>query len=117
MNIFKLPHRQIFLLLRLFFGSNYSSLAILTEIILGGYPCLLRLKPSGSDILLDMGSLIVYVLRSSVVMVLGALVQYPLLGAINVFLGLELGNLFGTWEGYLVGVSLGSLSDLMIGTW
>ena len=49
-------------------------------------------------------------------MVLGAPVGYPLGYSINMLIGLELENYFGTQEGYLVGVSLATLTGLMIGT-
>ena len=49
-------------------------------------------------------------------MVLGAPVGSLFSYSINMLLGLELGNYFGKWEGYLVGVSLVTLVGLMIGT-
>lgn len=49
-------------------------------------------------------------------MVLIAPVGSPLVDSIGMFLGLELDNNFGTQEGYLVGLSLGALGGLMIGT-
>ena len=49
-------------------------------------------------------------------MILGAPIGYALEYPISMLLGLALENYFGTWEGYLVGVSLGTLSGLMIGT-
>ena len=44
----------------------------------------------------------VFELGRSVGMVLGAPVRYPLEGAIETFIGLELVNYFGTWELCLV---------------
>ena len=48
-------------------------------------------------------------------MVLVAPVVYPFGYSINKFLGLALDNSFGTWELYLVGLSLGTLAGLLIG--
>ena len=47
---------------------------------------------------------------------LGARVGYQLLYSINMLIGLVLYNYFGTWEGYLVVISLDTLVDLVIGT-
>ena len=47
-------------------------------------------------------------------MVLGEPVGYPLGSSILTFPGLVLGNYFGIWEEYLVGVSLGALGGLII---
>ena len=47
-------------------------------------------------------------------MVMVAPVWYPLGYSINIFIGLKLVNSFVTWEFSLVGVSLGTLSCLMI---
>ena len=49
-------------------------------------------------------------------MVLGSPVGYPFEDSISMLLGLALDNYSVTWEGYLVGVSLGTLDGLMIGT-
>ena len=49
-------------------------------------------------------------------MMMGAHLEYPLGYSINMFLVLELDKSVGTWEGYLVVVSLGTLDVLMIGT-
>ena len=48
-------------------------------------------------------------------MVLGSPVVCTLLYYINIFLGLALCNSFGIREGYLVGISIGTLVGLMIG--
>ena len=71
-----------------------------------------RLRISGSELGWDMG----FELGLSVGMVLGAPVGFPLVYQIKIFFGLEPGNFFGTWEVYLVGVSLGTLVVLIIGT-
>ena len=47
---------------------------------------------------------------------LGAFSGSPLRYYNNMLLGLELCNPFGSWEGALVIVSLGTLTGLMIGT-
>ena len=73
------------------------------------HPCLIT---SGSDIGCAMG----FDFGLTVGMVLQSPVGYPLWYLINRFLGLVIGNYFGTWENYLVGVSLVLLDDLMIGT-
>ena len=52
----------------------------------------------------------------SVYIVLGARVGYQLLYSINMLIGLVLYNYFGTWEGYLVVISLDTLVDMVIGT-
>ena len=57
----------------------------------------------------------VFEIGFSVDMMVGALVGSPLGYSINMLLVLALFNYFGTWEGYLVGVSLGTLYVLMIG--
>ena len=49
-------------------------------------------------------------------MILVSTVGYPIEGSIIIFLGLALGNSFGTWEGYFIGVSLGALGVSMIDT-
>ena len=67
---------------------------------------------SGSELGWDLG----FKIRFLVEMVLGAPVGSPPGYSINTFLGLALENSFGTHEGSLVGVSLGPLSDLMVGT-
>ena len=41
---------------------------------------------------------------------------YPFEVSIDVFLGLVIENYFSMWLGYLVGVSLGALGGLIIGT-
>ena len=48
-------------------------------------------------------------------MVMGAHLGYPIGYSINMLLGLELGNYFGTWEASLVVVSLDIHYGLMIG--
>ena len=57
-----------------------------------------------------------YPLEGQLIMALLESVGYPLVGLIGIFIGLSLANYFGTQEGYLVGVSLGALDILMIGT-
>ena len=47
---------------------------------------------------------------------MGASVGYPLGYFINILFGFELCNSFGTWKGYLVEISFGTLAGLMIGT-
>ena len=49
-------------------------------------------------------------------MVLREHVGSPLVESTAIFLGLEIFNCFSTWEGYLVGVSLGALGVMMIFT-
>ena len=49
-------------------------------------------------------------------MVMGPLDGYLIVCIINMFLGFAPCNYFGTWEGYLVGISLDRLAGLMIGT-
>ena len=49
-------------------------------------------------------------------MVLVAPVLSILDNSISMFLGLELRYYFDTWEGFLVGASLGALSKFIIGT-
>ena len=71
----------------------------------------LLIKP-GSKLGWDLG----FELGFSVDMVPVAPVGYPLGHYINTLLGLALDNYFGTWEGYLFVVSLGTLDGLMIGT-
>ena len=70
------------------------------------------LRASGSDIGWDMG----FELGWSVGMVLGEPVGSLLEVSIIIFIGMALQNYFGTWEGYLVGHSLGALGGLIIGT-
>ena len=53
----------------------------------------------------------------SIKMVMGALVGYPLVGSIGIFLFVFLFNCFDTWEVSLVVVSIGTLGGLMIVTW
>ena len=64
----------------------------------------------------ELGCDIGFELGLSDVMVMGAPAGYLLVYSINMFLGLKLGNYFGTREGYLVGVSLVTLNGLMIVT-
>ena len=52
----------------------------------------------------------------SVGMVMGASIGSPLIYSIIMLIGLELGNSFGTWEGYLVVVSFGTLVGFMVFT-
>ena len=47
---------------------------------------------------------------------MGAPIVYSLEGTIDMFLGLALGNYFGTCDGFLVVGLLGSLGGLVIGT-
>ena len=61
-----------------------------------------HLRASGSELGWALG----FELGLLVGMVLGAPVGYPLGYSIIMFLGLELGNYFGTWEEYLVGFHL-----------
>ena len=49
-------------------------------------------------------------------MVLGVPVIYPLEETISMLLIFALAKYFVTWEGYFVGISLGTLDGLMIGT-
>ena len=72
-------------------------------------PCL---RKSGCEI----GWALVFEIRFSVDMVLVAPVGSPLGYSIIMLIVLALDNYFGTWEGYLFGVSLVTLADLMIGT-
>ena len=72
-------------------------------------PCLII---SGSGLGWDMCFDIIL----SVVMVIGIPIGYPLGYSINMLLGLELDNYFGTWEISLVVVSLGTLYGLIIDT-
>ena len=55
-------------------------------------------------------------LEGSIKIVLVSPIGYPYGGSTSMFLCSALGNYFGTWEGYLVGVSLGTLVGLMIDT-
>ena len=71
-----------------------------------------RLRKSGSEL----GWALVFELVLSVDMVLIEYVGYPLGYSINMLLVLDLDNSFETWEGSLVGVSLGPLDGLIIGT-
>ena len=71
-----------------------------------------HLRSSGSEIFCDQG----YKLGLSVGMVLREHVGSPLVESTAIFLGLEIFNCFSTWEGYLVGVSLGALGVMMIFT-
>ena len=73
---------------------------------------LTRLRKSGSDTAWVMG----FNLGFSVDTVMGAPIGSPLGYYINMLLGLELCNYFVTREGYLVGVSLGTIYGLMIVT-
>ena len=70
------------------------------------------LRESGSENVWVLGS----ELGLSVAMVLGAPVGSPIIYSITMLIGLAHGNLFGTWEGPLVGFSLVTLVGLMIGT-
>ena len=71
-----------------------------------------RLSISGSEL----GWALVFELSLSYGMALGSPVGSPIRYYINIFLVLTLCNYIGIWEGYLVGVSLRTMSGSMIGT-
>ena len=71
-----------------------------------------NLRTSGSDL----GWALVFEIGFSVDIVLEAPIGYPIGYSINLLLSFSLDNSFVTWEVYLVGVSLGILTGLMIGT-
>ena len=70
------------------------------------------MRASGSELVWDL----VFEIEFSSGMVKVVLVVFPLGYTIIILLGLVLNNSFGTWEGSLVVVSLGTLSGLIIDT-
>ena len=70
------------------------------------------MRASGSELVWDL----VFEIEFSSGMVMVVPVVFPLGYTIIILLGLVLNNSFGTWEGSLVVVSLGTLSGFIIDT-
>ena len=113
-NIIKLPNQSVHVDLWLKDKDNiiWSIKSIIYLCRLTGASWIPLLRTYGSELGWALG----FELGLSDGMVLGAIFQSSIGYSINMFPVLEICHYFGTWEGYLVGFSIGRMAGLMIGT-